>query len=250
MDVAAATARGIPVVITPGAGTDAVAEGVIALALHLVKRLRQTTDLVREGRWAARATLDLGDLAGATMGIVGYGRIGRATARLAQAFGMTVLAYDPYATVEAPAVAAGLADLVERSDVVSLHLPLTDDTRRLVDAEFLARTKPGAVLINCGRGGLVDLDAVHDALVAGRLSGVGLDVFDPEPPQHHPIFDRDDVVLSPHVMGMTLRASALTFIAAAQGVNDVLSGRPPAAVANPDWDQHPTDHHPSVRTGS
>jgi D-3-phosphoglycerate dehydrogenase len=104
-----------------------------------------------------------------------------------------------------------------------------------VNAEFLARMRPGAVLINCGRGGLLDLDAALDSLNSGRLSGVGLDVFDPEPAVHHPLFDHPNVVLSPHLTGMTRRAEALTFADAARGVLAVLTGQPPAAVANPDW---------------
>lgn len=235
VDLAAATARGIPVVTTPGSGTQSVAEGAIALALCLVKRLRTTTELVRDGRWAERNTLSLGDLGGSTMGIVGFGRIGQATGWLAEGFGMRVLAYDPYAQVDDPATPVELAELARDSDVISLHLPLTPSTQHLVDDEFLSQVKPGAVLINCGRGGLVDLDAVHRALVDGRLSGVGLDVFDPEPPEHHPIFEHPDVVLSPHLMGLTRRATAATFADAAKGVAEVLAGRAPAAVANPSW---------------
>lgn len=235
VDLAAATARGIPVVITPGSGTEAVAEGAIAMALCLVKQLRRTTDLVRDGRWTERGALTLGDLSGATMGIVGFGRIGRATGWLAEGFGMRVLAYDPHAPVDAPAAPADLAELAASSDVISLHLPLTTETRHLVNSHFLGQVKPGAVLINCSRGGLVDLDAVHAALLDGRLSGVGLDVFDPEPPEHHPIFDHPDVVLSPHLMGLTRRATAATFADAARGVAAVFMGEDPAAVANPGW---------------
>lgn len=231
VDVKAAAARSIPVVITPGAGTGAVAEGAIALALCLIKQLRRTTDLVRTGRWAERGTLSLGDLAGATLGIVGYGRIGQATGRLGAAFGMRVLGYDPIAAVPEPATGVDLSELAASSDVLSLHLPLLPETRHLVNETFLGQVKPGALLINCGRGGLVDLDAVHAALLDGRLAGVGLDVFDPEPPAHHPLFDHPDVVLSPHLMGLTRRATALTFADAARGVADVLNGRVPAATA-------------------
>lgn len=238
VDLTAASERGIPVVVTPGSGTQAVAEGAIALALAVVKRLRATTDLVREGRWAQRGDLVLADLAGATMGILGYGRIGQATGRLAAAFGMRVVAHDPFTPVADPAEPASLDELFATSDVISLHLPLTADTRHIVDAARLATTKPGAVLINCGRGGLLDLDAAFEALRNGTLSGVGLDVYDPEPPEHHPIFDHPDVVLSPHLMGLTRRATAMTFADAARGVAAVLTGRAPAAVANPDWIAH------------
>ena len=177
----------------------------------------------------------MGDLDGSTLGIVGYGRIGRRVAHLARAFGMTVLAYDPY--VEGDPELVTLEELSRRADVVTLHLPLTPETHHLVDAEFLAGLQPGTILVNCGRGGLLDLGAAHAALDDGQLAGLGLDVFETEPPEHHPVFDRDDVVLSPHLMGLSAGATRATFAAAAQGVADVLAGRPPAAVANPDW--HP-----------
>jgi D-3-phosphoglycerate dehydrogenase len=238
VDVPAATARGIAVVITPGTGATAVAEGAIGMALNLVKRLGPLTALVREGRWAERGTVAVGDLDGATLGVVGYGRIGQRTATLAAAFGMQILAYDPVSEPPADVRCAGLADLAARSDVITLHLPLTDQTRHLVDDAFLAQVKPGAVLVNCSRGGLVDTDAVWRALTDGRLSGVGLDVLDPEPPGPHPLYSHPDVVLTPHVMGLSRRATAATFTAAARGVLDVLTGREPAAVANPGWRAH------------
>jgi D-3-phosphoglycerate dehydrogenase / 2-oxoglutarate reductase len=235
VDVKAATARGIAVVITPGSGSRAVAEGVIAMALHLVKRLGPLTALVREGRWAQRGQESVGDLDGSTIGIVGYGRIGSRVGELASAFGMEVVAYDPYSPPPSAIARADLSDLAAESDVITLHVPLTDDTHHLVNPEFLTRMRPGAILINCGRGGLLDLDAALDALNTGRLAGVGLDVFDPEPAVHHPLFDHPHVVLSPHLTGMTRRAEALTFADAARGVVAVLTGQPPAAVANPDW---------------
>ena len=245
VDVPTATARGIAVVITPGAGAAAVAEGAIGMALHLVKRFGPLTALVREGRWQQRTEVPVGDLDGATLGVVGYGRIGQRTAELGAAFGMRVLAYDPVSEPPAEVRCADLSDLAARSDVITLHLPLTGQTRHLVDDAFLARVKPGAVLVNCGRGGLIDTDAVWRALTSGRLSGVGLDVFDPEPPGHHPLYRHPDVVLTPHLMGLSRRATAATFTAAARGVLDVLAGREPQAVANPAWR---TQRHPKEIT--
>jgi D-3-phosphoglycerate dehydrogenase / 2-oxoglutarate reductase len=235
VDLPAASARGIPVVITPGSGARAVAEGVLALALHLVKRLGPLTQLVREGRWAQRGQVSVGDLEGAAIGIVGYGRIGRRVGELATAFGMRVLAYDPLDPPPGQVACPDLPELASASDVLTLHVPLTEQTKHLVDATLLERVRPGAVLVNCGRGGLLDLDAALAALESGRLAGVGLDVFDPEPPRHHPLFDHPNVVLTPHVMGLSRRATAATFADAAGGVLDVLAGRPPAAVANADW---------------
>jgi len=236
VDLDTATARGIAVVVTPGSGTGAVAEGVIAHAMALVKRLGQYTTLIREGRWAQRtAGGPPGDMDGATIGIIGYGRIGRRVGELAAAFGMRVLAYDPFAPPPAEVACTDLDELVAASDVLTLHVPLTSENHHMVNVGFLARAKPGAVLINCGRGGLLDLDAALEALESGQLSGVGLDVFEPEPPVHHAIFDHPGVSLTPHMMGLTRRGTELTFADAAQGVVDVLAGRKPAAVANPDW---------------
>lgn len=242
VDVAEATRRGIAVVVTPGAGTNAVAEGAMAMILHLVKRLRATTDCVAQGRWADRGAISLGDLENATLGIVGHGRIGRRVANLARAFDMTVVAHDPYLTPGSTpgarhdgAELVSLEDLRSRAQIVTLHLPLTPQTHHLVNAKFLAGLPFGAIVINCGRGGLLDLDAAAAALADGRLAGLGLDVFDPEPPTHHPLFERSDVVLSPHLMGLSVGATRATFTAAAQGVADVLSGSRPMALANPDW---------------
>ena len=236
VDVPTATERGIAVVITPGSGTRAVAEGVFAHALTLVKRIASFTELVRQGRWAERGEGGPpGDLDGATIGIVGFGRIGRRVGELATAFGMRVLAYDPYSAPPPELAVEDLGELAAASDVLTLHLPLTEQTHHLVDSAFLAGMKPGAVLVNCGRGGLLDLDAALAALRSERLAGIGLDVFDPEPPAYHPLFDHPRVSLTPHLMGMTAKATEATFVDAARGVADVLPGRGPAAVVNPEW---------------
>jgi D-3-phosphoglycerate dehydrogenase / 2-oxoglutarate reductase len=237
VDLDAATARGIAVVITPGAGTAAVAEGAIAMAMHLVKRFGRLTTMVRTGHWSTRGTVSVGDLDGAVLGIVGYGRIGQRVGALGAALGMTVLAYDPVSEPAADVRCTDLHDLVSRSDVITLHLPLLESTHHLVGPELLCHVKRGTVLVNCGRGGLIDVDAVHAALQDGRLGGVGLDVFDPEPPRHHPLFDHPDVVLTPHLMGLSRQGTAATFSDAAHGVLDVLTGASPAAVANPGWER-------------
>ena len=240
VDLMAASARRIPVVVTPGAGTNAVAEGALALILHLVKRLGVLTELVREGRWRERESVELGDLDGATIGIVGFGRIGRRLAELCAVLNMRVVASDPYAE---PATAArmgveltDLARLAETADVISLHAPLTAETTHLVNAGLLVRVRPGTVLVNCGRGGLLDLDAVHAALLDGRLAGVGLDVYDPEPPppDGHPIFGHPAVVLTPHVLGLSRRGRRRTFEAMAEGMAAVLAGERAPNIANPE----------------
>lgn len=236
VDVAAATARGIPVVITPHAGTRAVAEGTLALTLHLLKRLGRFTGLVRDGRWAERGGITAGDLDGATMGLVGYGRIGRRVAELARCFGADVVVTDPYLDSTADDITVvALDDLVRTADVISLHAPLTPQTHHLLGAAALAAVKPGAVLVNCGRGGLLDLDAAYAALIDGRLGGVGLDVYDPEPPapQGHPLFAHPDVVLTPHVMGISARAWRKTCVDVADGMAAVLGGTRAEFVATP-----------------
>ena len=229
VDLGAATRRGIPVVVTPDGGTRGVSEGALALMLHLVKRLGPLTALVADGRWRERDAIPVGDLDGATLAVIGYGRIGRRVAELARAFGMRVLAHDLYAED----AQCGLEEALRAADVISLHAPLTAGTRGLIDDAALRLVRPGAVLINCARGGLLDLDAAYGALLDGRLSGVGLDVFDPEPPDDHPLFHHPDVVLTPHVMALARRARALVFEELAAGIDDVLSGRRAPAVANP-----------------
>ncbi|WP_026266793.1 hydroxyacid dehydrogenase [Arthrobacter sp. 131MFCol6.1] len=233
VDVAEANRRGIPVVITPGSNTASVAEGVFAHLLALVKKLSTLTSLVRDGRWEERSSVHVGDLEGFTLGIIGYGRIGRRVARIAEAFDLNVLAFDPFTDVPAGIRCDTVEELLRRSDFVTLHVPLTQENHNLINAERIALVPAGAILINCSRGGLVDLDAAHDALLTGQLAGLGLDVYDPEPPAHHPVFDHQNVVLTPHLMGFTRQGMIHTVRDAAKGAVDVLAGRTPAAVAAP-----------------
>jgi D-3-phosphoglycerate dehydrogenase / 2-oxoglutarate reductase len=239
VDVAAATARGIPVAITAHAGTRAVAEGAFAMILHLVKRLGPYTELVRSNRWSERESTPPGDLDGATLGVVGLGRIGSRVAEIGRQFGMEIVAHDLYVNPNA-ARGAGIAllelsDLVSESDVITLHVPLTDESRNLVDYKLLSHCKPGAILVNSSRGGLVDLDSAYAALCDGTLAGLGLDVYEPEPPDvSHPIFNHPNIVLTPHMLGLSLRAGRQTFEEAADNIKIVLSGGRPPAVANPE----------------
>jgi D-3-phosphoglycerate dehydrogenase / 2-oxoglutarate reductase len=223
--VEAARARDIPVVVTPGAGSRAVAEGALALLLAVVKRLPELGDAVRAGDWEARDRLELGDLDGATLGIVGYGRIGRELADLARGLGMHVLAYDPHVAEASTA----LDVLFAESDAVSLHAPLTEETRGLVNARLLAQARPGLVLINTSRGALVSsLDDLLASLDDGRLGGVGLDVFEEEPPDaSHPLFAHPRVVATPHALGMTRRARERIFRDLAEAMAAVLHGEEP-----------------------
>jgi phosphoglycerate dehydrogenase-like enzyme len=235
VDVEAATRRGIPVVITPRAGAQAVAEGALALMLALAKRLPDLDRAVRDGRWAARDEIEIRDLFGSTLGIVGLGRIGRLLARLVEPFELRVLAHDPYVAAAEGVELVGLESLFAESDFVSLHAPLTGQTRGLVDAGLLAAAKPGLVLVNLGRGALVrSLDDLLAALESGRLGGVGLDVFEPEPPDPaHPLFAHPHVICSPHALWRTPRALEGIFRELSEGVLAVLRGERPPAVADP-----------------
>jgi D-3-phosphoglycerate dehydrogenase len=235
VDLEAATRRGIPVVITPEAGAQAVAEGALALILALAKQLTTLDRAVRDGRWSVRDEVELKDVDGSTLGIVGLGRIGRRLATLAEALGARVLAHDPYVVDTEGVELVELETLFGESEFISLHAPLTPDTRGMVDARVLSLAR-GSVLVNLGRGGLVSsLDDLLSALQSGALWAVGLDVFDPEPPDPaHPLFDHPRVLLSPHALGLSRRARRQLFAEVAEGVAAVLRGDRPAAVANPE----------------
>jgi D-3-phosphoglycerate dehydrogenase len=174
----------------------------------------------------------VGDIDGSTVGIVGYGRIGQRLSELLVALGAEVIAFDPVATVPDGIRCDSLPDLLSRSHIVSLHVPLLDSTRHMINAATLALMPAEAVLINCGRGPLVDLDAALVALESGHLGGIGLDVFDDEPPTPHPLFQHPRALLTPHVMGLSHKSAAQTFIDAARGIRLVLDGGTAPATAN------------------
>lgn len=245
IDIAAASAAGIVVFNTPGANALAVAECAVALMLAVVKRLRAGHDLVAGGRFAERGPWRVGDLSGKTLGLVGGGRIAGEVARICRAgFGMRVLVYDPYAgEAQAAAMGAervhGLDAMLARADIISIHTPLTAETRHLLGRGRIAHMKPGAVLVNTARGGIADEAALAEALAAGRLAGAGLDVFEDEPPaDDNPLLKLPNVVLSPHVAGITEDSARRMAVGAAQGVVEALAGRRPEAILNPEvWAQ-------------
>lgn len=224
VDVEEATRRGVAILVTPGANSNAVAEGTMAQLLHLSKRLGELTQLVRDSRWSEREGYLLSDLEGSTLGLVGFGRIGKRVGQLAEAFGMKVLAFDSVAEVPPNYRVDSLEELLASSNYLSVHVPLTDQTRDLLGSKELALMPRGGVVVNCSRGGIVNLDAAYDSLVSGHLAGLGLDSFDPEPAQHHRVFDLPNVVLTPHVMGLSEKAKGNTFLAAASGVRNFLQG--------------------------
>ena len=201
VDQAAATERRVMVANVPDYGTDEVATQAVALALAAVRRLRLHDAEVRAGRWSTGVLQPMHRLRGGTLGLVGYGRIARMTQAMLAGFGFArVLAHDPLADLPSGVVAADVDTICREADLISLHAPLTPATRHLIDVRRLALMRPTAILVNTARGGLVDLDALHAALAAGRLAGAGLDVFDPEPPDPaHPLFALDNVVVTNHI---------------------------------------------------
>lgn len=211
IDVAAARERGIVVGNTPGVLTETTADLTFALLLAAARRLSEGEQYIRDGHWRTwHPTTLLGhDVTGATLGIVGLGRIGAAVAKRAAAFDMRVIAYGPRLTDE-QAQAAGaervsLDDLLQTSDFVSLHCPLRPDTRHLINRETLAQMKPGAILINTTRGPVVDQKALYDALRNGVVAGAALDVTDPEPlPADNPLLQLPNVLIVPHVGSATI----------------------------------------------
>jgi len=202
------------------------------MMLSLTKSFTTLDAVVREGRWNDRELVPVGDIDGSTVGIVGYGRIGQRLGELLVALGAEVIAFDPVAVVPDSMRCDTLADLLSRSQIVSLHVPLLDSTRHMIDATALSSMPTGAMLINCGRGPLVNLDAALVALESGQLGGIGLDVFDDEPPTPHPLFQHPRALLTPHVMGLSRKSAAQTYIDAAQGIRLVLDGGTAPATAN------------------
>lgn len=239
VDLEAATRLGLPVLYAPGRNADAVAEHALMLMLAVAKRLLPLDAGVRRGEWADLQVRGIGELRGLTLGLIGVGNIGRRVARLAGAFGMEVLGYDPHVSAEElkrrGAKKVELDDLLRRADVVSLHCPLTPETRHILGREAIARLKPGAVVINTARGGTVDQAALIEALESGKVAGAGLDVLDPEPPEGpSPLFVLDRVVLTPHVAGVSERANRAIASQVATDIVKVLRGGRPSMVANPE----------------
>ena len=232
VDVEAAGERDIPVTNVPIYGTNSVAQMVFAHLLNLTQRVDHHARAVREGRWASCVEWTFWDyplmeLQGATMGIVGFGRIGQATGKLADAFGMRVLAYDAF-PVKGPEFAqmVELETVFRESDVVSLHCPLTPENENLVNAERLQLMKPTAYLINTSRGPLVDEQALADALNSDRLAGAGLDVVRVEPPQgDNPLFSAKNCYVTPHIAWATRSSRQRLLNTSVDNVEAFLQGR-------------------------
>jgi glyoxylate reductase len=230
VDRAAAAARGIVVTHTPGVLAETTADLTFALILTARRRLGAAAASLAEGSWELFRMHDhLGlDIHGATLGLIGYGQIGRAVARRARGFGMRVLHHDPYAPDDDLSTSVGLTTLLAESDIVSLHVPLSEETRHLISARELATMKPTATLVSTSRGGVVDEEALLHAVREGRLHSAGLDVFEREPmgTELSPLVAEPHVVTLPHVGSATEGTRAAMVDLAVDNILDVLTERP------------------------
>lgn len=227
VDSASAARRGIKVIHAPGVNAGAVAEHVMMFVLMLVRRGHEGARAVSNGDWGWRETYDGDDIAGKVLGIAGYGQVGRKVADLAGAFGLSILVHDPCADA-APFEAVSFDALLARSDIVTLHMPLTDATRDLIDADNLARMKRGSYLVNTARGGLVDEAAVVDALNGGQLSGYAADVVRSQPPApDDPLCRHPKSIITPHVSALTAGTYRIMCLRTAENVVKILSGAAP-----------------------
>jgi glyoxylate reductase len=243
IDVEACTERGIPVGNTPGVLTDTTADFAFALLMAAARRILEAVDYVREGQWKTWGPkLLLGvDVYGATLGIVGFGRIGRAMARRAAGFDMRVLAYDPTLKPGAPGVDPDLVSVVDletllaESDFISLHVPLTEETHHLIGPPEIGLMKPSAILINTSRGPVVDTGALLGALDTWQIRGAALDVTDPEPlPADHPLLALPNCIVVPHIASASVATRNKMAVIAAENLLAGLEGRRLPHCVNPE----------------
>lgn len=241
IDVEAATERGVAVCNTPGVLTETTAEFAFALLMAASRRIVEAAAYIDEGRWKTWGPQVLlgQNVYGATIGIIGFGRIGQAMARMAQGFNMRILVLDKTSHLEAAqAVGAEIVPwetLLAESDYVSLHVALNDETYQMVAAEEFALMKPTAILINAARGRVVDTDALLEALTTGQILAAGLDVTDPEPlPADHPLVSLPNCVIAPHIASATVQTRTAMATMAATNLATFLRGEAPPFIVNPE----------------
>jgi D-3-phosphoglycerate dehydrogenase len=228
VDIEAATRRGIIVANAPESNSIAAAEHTLALALALCRNVPQAHGSLVSGKWE-RSRFGGNELYGKTLGVIGFGRIGQLVAKRAQAFDMDVVAFDKFVTPErfrelGVEGATEIDELYARSDVITLHVPKTPETERMIDDEAIARMRDGVRIVNCARGPLIDLDALQRGLESGKVGGAALDVFPDEPFTEHPLFHRDDVVVTPHLGASTAEAQDRAGTDTAEQVLAALTG--------------------------
>ncbi|HEX4612529.1 MAG TPA: phosphoglycerate dehydrogenase [Urbifossiella sp.] len=235
VDLAAATDHGVVVTFAPGTNENSVAEHTFTLILALARNLIQQHNPIAAGQWPRRANLPL---RGTTLGVLGLGRIGKAVARVGQGFQMTVVGYDPFADA-AHAAASNITlvpmdDVFRQADWVSLHMPMTPESKQCVNARTLGLMKPTAFLINTARGGVVNEPDLYEALKNKRIAGAGLDVFDEEPPGANPLLTLDNIVMTAHTAGVDLKSRDDMARAAGLAIAKLIRGEWPA-----DWVVNP-----------
>ncbi len=239
VDLAAATRLGIAVVHAPGSNSDSVAEHAVMLMLCCVRKTIRIDRATRRGEWRGGHFRGIGELKGATLGIIGVGNIGRRVAHIARGFGMNVLGYDPYVSADEcerreVEPVAELADLLARADIVTCHTPHTPETHHLINEGTIARMKDGAIFINTSRGKVQDERALFEALTRGKLRAAGLDVWEEEPtPVDNPLLTLENVVCTSHVAGLSETADRNIAFGVASEILRVLRGEKPRVLGNP-----------------
>jgi D-3-phosphoglycerate dehydrogenase len=240
IDCQAATAAGIPVVFTPTANANAVAEHTLALMFALVRQISPASQALMQGRFHERGKFKGVELAGKTLGVIGLGRIGQKVAQMAsQGLQMDVLAYDPFVPKDTLSnlviIEDSLESLMRKADFLTLHIPLAEDTRHLINEHSLGWVKPSCRIINTSRGSVIDEAALAQALSKGTLAGAALDVFEVEPlPADHLLLNTPNTLLTPHISSSTQESLENMSLQAAQGVLDVLHGNTPKYIVNPE----------------
>ncbi|HIE09332.1 MAG TPA: phosphoglycerate dehydrogenase [Armatimonadetes bacterium] len=237
IDLDSATKRGIIVVNSPMGNTIAACEHTLALMLALARNIPQAVQSLKGGRWERKKFMGV-ELFGKTLGVIGLGKIGSEVAKRAKAFGMRVLVYDPYVPAERVkalgAEPVPFDELLSQSDFITIHVPLTDETRGMIGREALKKVKPGVRIINCSRGGVVDEEALYKALCDGRVAGAALDVFEMEPPDEkgRRLIEHPKVIATPHLGASTEEAQVNVAVDVAEQILDVFEGRPPRSAVN------------------
>ncbi len=252
VDVPAATERGVLVVNAPTANVMSATEHTLAMMLALARRIPAADASMKRGEWDRKSFLGV-ELQGKTLGVIGFGKIGQRVAARARAFEMTVLAYDPFLD---PVLARrheveplGLDELVDRADVVTLHTPLTPDTRNILNAERIGRLPAGALVVNCGRGGTLDEVALLAGLESGRIAGAALDVFEEEPTARHELVKHPRVVATPHIGAQTVEAQERIALETARMVLAALEGSLAIAAVNLPFTSAGRKEEPYLRLG-
>jgi D-3-phosphoglycerate dehydrogenase len=227
VDVNAATRRGIVVMNTPGGNTISTAEHTFAMMMALARHIPQAHATMKAGKWD-RKTYEGVELRNKTLGIIGMGRIGTELAQRAKAFEMRVLVYDPFLNVsrakELRVEAVELDQIYAQSDFITVHVPMSDETRGMINKDTIAKMKDGVRLINCARGGIINEKDLYDSIKSGKVAGAALDVYEQEPPKELPLRELDKVVMTPHLAASTADAQETCGIEIAEQIADALTG--------------------------